>query len=118
VQKAAVVGLGIGLAHCAGYIESKNAELAAVCDKDPVRLSKVGGTFSQGSMLILKQLFSEDTLKKTWEEFFTFTIVRNPINRLVSSYQYHTGSNYNGYYYKIYNDLRNWSFEKISFEHF
>jgi len=68
VQKAAVVGLGIGLAHCVGYIESKNAELAAVCDKDPVRLSKVGGTFSQGSMLILKQLFSEDTLKKTWEE--------------------------------------------------
>ncbi|MCD6123045.1 MAG: Gfo/Idh/MocA family oxidoreductase [Spirochaetales bacterium] len=68
MHRTAVVGLGIGLAHCAGYLESKNAQLAAVCDLDPVCLSKVGGTFSQGSMLILKQLFSEGILKKTWEE--------------------------------------------------
>jgi predicted dehydrogenase len=65
--KAAVVGLGIGMAHCAGYFASPHAGLAAVCDLDPERRKKIGGTFSQGSMEILKPLFDPGLLEKSWE---------------------------------------------------
>jgi UDP-N-acetyl-2-amino-2-deoxyglucuronate dehydrogenase len=66
--KAAVVGLGIGMAHVAGYIQSPDTELYAVCDLMPERLSKVGGTFNQGSMLCLRPLISMDILGNSWEE--------------------------------------------------
>lgn len=64
----AVVGLGIGLAHCAGYMQYPDARLYGVCDLIPERLSHVGGTFDSGSMLVLKHLFSGADLKKKWED--------------------------------------------------
>jgi len=64
--RAAVVGLGIGLAHCAGYLKSPYAKLSAVCDPVEVRRNTVGGTFSQGSMEVLKPLFSPELLTQSW----------------------------------------------------
>jgi predicted dehydrogenase len=40
--KAAVIGVGIGLAHAKGYLACPDAELVAVCDADPVRLRERG----------------------------------------------------------------------------
>jgi len=68
MYKAAVVGLGIGMAHVSGYLESEFAQLHAVCDLMPERLASVGGTFKQGSMLCLKQLFPQELLEKKWED--------------------------------------------------
>jgi len=67
-MKAAVIGLGIGHAHCAGYLDSPHAELAAVCDLMPERLASVGGTFEQGSMRELRRLYSPELLGQSWEE--------------------------------------------------
>lgn len=67
MQKAVVIGLGIGMAHAAGYMESSRAELHGVCDLIPARTASCGGTFDAGSMLCLKPLFSEDVLGKRWE---------------------------------------------------
>jgi len=67
-MRAAVIGLGIGHAHCAGYLNSPHAELAAVCDLLPERLASVGGTFEQGSMLDLRQLYPPELLGNRWEE--------------------------------------------------
>jgi predicted dehydrogenase len=36
--RAAVIGLGVGMAHARGYRANPNAELIAVCDADPARL--------------------------------------------------------------------------------
>jgi predicted dehydrogenase len=66
--RAAVCGLGIGMAHCAAYLESEHAELVAVCDLLPERLESVGGTFDAGSMLGLKPLFRADLLGRKWED--------------------------------------------------
>jgi predicted dehydrogenase len=68
VLKAAVVGLGIGHAHCAGYLASPHATLAAVCDLMPERLARVGGTFEQGSMPDLRDLYPPELLQRRWEE--------------------------------------------------
>jgi UDP-N-acetyl-2-amino-2-deoxyglucuronate dehydrogenase len=67
-MKAAVVGLGIGHGHCAGYLQSPHAELAAVCDLMPERLARVGGTFEQGSWRDLRQLYTSELLGRKWEE--------------------------------------------------
>ena len=67
-MKAAVVGLGIGHAHCAGYLDSPHAELAAVCDLMPERLARVGGTFAQGSWQDLRHLYPRELLDRRWEE--------------------------------------------------
>ncbi len=72
-QNAAVVGLGIGMAHAAGYLTSPHARLAAVADAWDVRRATVGGTFTQGSMLNLKPLFSQEPLELSsldgrWED--------------------------------------------------
>ncbi|MBN2552724.1 MAG: Gfo/Idh/MocA family oxidoreductase [Spirochaetales bacterium] len=67
-MKAAVVGLGIGHAHCAGYLQSPHAELAAVCDLMPGRLARVGGTFEAGSMTELRRLYPQEILARRWEE--------------------------------------------------
>jgi predicted dehydrogenase len=40
--KAAVIGLGAGLAHAKGYQANPQAELYAVCDMDPARLQERG----------------------------------------------------------------------------
>ena len=66
--RAAVVGLGIGLAHCAGYLKSPHAKLVAVCDPLEVRRKTVGGTFSQGSMEVLKPLFPPELLSRRWDD--------------------------------------------------
>jgi len=67
-MKAAVVGLGIGHGHCAGYLDSPHAELAAVCDLMPERLARVGGTFEQGSWQDLRRLYPRELLDRKWEE--------------------------------------------------
>ena len=36
--------------------------------------------------------------KSTWESYKTIVSVRNPLDRLISSYNYHTNPSYNGYY--------------------
>lgn len=66
--KAAVVGLGIGHAHCAAYLDSGHAELAAVCDVWPERLARVGGTFDQGSMRELRGLYTPGLTAKRWQD--------------------------------------------------
>lgn len=66
--RAAVVGLGIGMAHVAGYLESEEAELYAVCDLMATRGERVGGTFDSGSMLCLKPLFEKSLLGRRWQE--------------------------------------------------
>jgi predicted dehydrogenase len=40
--KAAVIGLGVGMAHAKGYKANPDAELYAVCDADPTRLNERG----------------------------------------------------------------------------
>lgn len=86
----AVVGLGIGLAHCAGYLGSPHARLVAVCDLQPERLAAVGGTFRQGSMTVLQELFPAEDLALRWEEkgVKTFTsidkLLRDPRVDIVS----------------------------------
>jgi len=40
--KAAVIGIGVGLAHARAYLADPNAELYAICDADPVRLKERG----------------------------------------------------------------------------
>ncbi|MFP4331241.1 MAG: Gfo/Idh/MocA family protein [Spirochaetaceae bacterium] len=72
-MKCAVVGLGIGLAHVAGYLAHPKAQLVAVADAWAPRRAKVGGTFSQGSMRLLEPLFeppqmAAGTVEKRWEE--------------------------------------------------
>ncbi|NHK32400.1 MAG: sulfotransferase family protein [Asgard group archaeon] len=49
--------------------------------------------------------------KKTWENYFSFTIVRHPVERLLSSYYYHTNKNYTGSYYRKFPDLHNFTFQ-------
>ena len=44
--------------------------------------------------------------KKTWESYFSFVVVRNPFERLVSSYTYHTSSNYKGFFVQRYPHLQ------------
>jgi predicted dehydrogenase len=67
-MRAAVVGLGIGHAHCAGYLTSPHATLAAVCDLLPERLARVSGTFDQGSMHDLRSLYPPELLEKRWQD--------------------------------------------------
>jgi hypothetical protein len=40
--------------------------------------------------------------KKKWEESYSVVAVRHPIDRLISSYRYHTQKKYKGVYYKKY----------------
>lgn len=66
--KAAVIGLGIGHAHCAAYLGSPHATLAAVCDLMPERLERVGGTFDRGSMPDLRDLYPPEVLARRWQD--------------------------------------------------
>lgn len=90
MKQAVVIGLGIGMAHVAGYLESKKAKLYGVCDLIPQRLNNCGGTFEMNTMLCLKPLFSEDQLGKTWQELGvkTFTsfedVLKDPNVDIVS----------------------------------
>lgn len=67
-MKCAVAGLGIGMAHVAGYLQSGEAELIAVADAWEPRRQTVGGTFSQGSMSVLRPLFSDRQVQMRWED--------------------------------------------------
>jgi predicted dehydrogenase len=87
---AAVVGLGIGMAHCAAYLNNPRSRLSAVCDLDPVRLGTAGGTFEQGSMPGLKNLFPPNQLGLSWEKLGVKTydsleaLLANPLIDAVS----------------------------------
>jgi|GEM_PF-1318876 len=77
---------------------------------------KVAGT-SLRSLLGLKGEISHLTPgllvpKKRWERYFVIVAVREPIERLISSFHYHTGERYNGYYLEEYPDIKTWSIEK------
>ncbi len=72
-MKTGVIGLGIGMAHAAGYLKHPEAALKAVADAWDVRRRSVNGTFSQGAMHVLKPLFEPpeaptELLSKGWEE--------------------------------------------------
>jgi predicted dehydrogenase len=67
-KRAVVVGLGIGMAHARAYMESDYACLYGVSELNPVRLSKVGGTFSEGNMICLRPLFPDEMLDRRWED--------------------------------------------------
>jgi hypothetical protein len=47
---------------------------------------------------------AELVYKKTWESYFSIVYIRNPFDRLVSSFNYHTSDRYP--------DLKEWSFER------
>ncbi len=66
-MKTTVIGLGIGLAHVAGYLRSPHSELVRVCDLQPERLTHLGGTFDQGSMRVLEPLFTPVERASPWE---------------------------------------------------
>ena len=66
-MKTAVIGLGIGLAHVAGYLKSPTASLSYVCDLQPERLTRLGGTFDQGSFSVLERLFTAEEKASSWE---------------------------------------------------
>lgn len=44
---------------------------------------------------------------KVWEKYYTIVAVRHPIDRLLSSYRYHSQTSYQGYYLKKYPFLHN-----------
>jgi predicted dehydrogenase len=67
-RNAVVVGLGIGMAHCAGYLDHTDVRLYGVSDLIPQRRETLGGTFEQGSMLDLKPLFDADVLGRRWDD--------------------------------------------------
>jgi hypothetical protein len=50
--------------------------------------------------------------KKTWETHFSILAVRDPIDRLISSFNYHTKKSYKGYFLTKYPDLHQFSFKK------
>ena len=66
-MKTAVIGLGIGLAHAAGYLKSEESELKYVCDLQAPRLKNLGGTFDQGSFAVLERLFTPEERAASWE---------------------------------------------------
>lgn len=44
--------------------------------------------------------------RQTWEAYYSFVVVRNPFERLVSSYAYHTSPAYGGFFAKRYPQLK------------
>ncbi len=50
--------------------------------------------------------------KRLWEEYDVVIAVREPIERFISSYNYHTSERYDGYYLKKYPDIKSWTIEK------
>lgn len=55
---------------------------------------------------------SEIAHPKTWDQYFSFCVVRNPFEKLVSAYCYHSSPNYTGGLYKVYPDLHDLTFEE------
>ncbi len=50
--------------------------------------------------------------RSTWEGWRTVVVVRNPLDRFISSYNFHCRSPYSGGYLKTFPDLKSWSMEK------
>ena len=50
--------------------------------------------------------------RATWENYRTIVVVRHPMDRFVSSYNFHCRSPYNGGYLRTYPDLKSWSMER------
>ncbi|MFO7782232.1 MAG: Gfo/Idh/MocA family oxidoreductase, partial [Spirochaetia bacterium] len=67
-RNAVVVGLGIGMAHCAGYLDHPHVRLHGVSDLIPERREAVGGTFAAGSFSDLRPLFDPAMLASRWED--------------------------------------------------
>ncbi|MFP4374684.1 MAG: Gfo/Idh/MocA family protein [Spirochaetaceae bacterium] len=67
-RNAVVVGLGIGMAHCAGYLDHPEVRLYGVSDLIPERRDTVGGTFAAGSFADLRPLFDPAMLGRRWED--------------------------------------------------
>ena len=53
--------------------------------------------------------------KECWESYRTIVVVRNPIDRFVSSYNFHCRSGYSGGYLSQFPDLKSWSMEQYFF---
>lgn len=68
MKNAVVIGLGIGMAHVAAYMKSSDVRLHGVCDVNPIRTARIGGTFEEQSMLCLKPLFPSGMRGKSWQE--------------------------------------------------
>lgn len=49
---------------------------------------------------------------KTWESYFTFVVVRHPIERLRSAWRFHTSASYTGLYYETIPNLRSMAFDE------
>ena len=54
--------------------------------------------------------------KKTWEEYRTVVVVRHPIERFVSSFNFHCRSDYSGGYLTQYPDLKEWTMDRYWFQ--
>jgi hypothetical protein len=50
--------------------------------------------------------------KKVWESYFSVLAVRHPLERLISSFNYHTKASYQGHFLRKYSDLHNFTFEQ------
>jgi hypothetical protein len=53
--------------------------------------------------------------KECWEAYRTIVVVRHPIDRFISSYNFHCRSDYSGGYLTRFPDLKSWSMEQYFF---
>lgn len=93
----------ININHAEEYIFIHNPKTAGTSIK-----SKLGLDISAASHLTPTELVH----KKTWEKYFSFMVVRHPIDRFISSFFYHTNPDYKGNYLKKYPQLHNFSIEQ------
>ena len=54
--------------------------------------------------------------KQCWDEYRTIVVVRHPIERFISSFNFHCRSEYSGGYLGRYPDLKSWSMEKYFYQ--
>lgn len=62
---AAVIGLGVGMAHCKGYQTNPDADLVAICDIDPIRLKERGdflGVADENRYLYYQDMLKRDDI--------------------------------------------------------
>lgn len=81
-----------------------------------IHIPKTGGT-SLTSVLFPRQgetqhFPASDLPKEQWENYFTFAFVRNPYERILSSYTYHVKSGYRGVFARKFPRLKSMSFQE------